>query len=351
MVVDVLIIGQGLAGSLLAWELASRGLAVSVVDNGQCNASRVAAGLVNPVSGRRLVLQLNIAELLPLAKARYRQLARFFGNDFFVELPMWKILSGPTQVYQAERRLRQTEYAGYLQATSAGGPGILAPFGILRQLQTGYVKTESLLDALRTWLIARGSYRQAEFDYADIQLAPDLRWRDLQPRHIVFCEGHLARANPWFGRLPFQPAKGVILSCSSQTPLPSQILNYGHWLLPLTNDTFKTGATFDPLNLNLDPEPASEVALLADLQAVVPEIAGIRVIRHQVGIRPATLDKEPLIGRHPQHSCLHIFNGFGAKGGLLIPWYAERFADFLQQCLPLPPTCDIKRYYASHFSG
>lgn len=351
MAVDVLIVGQGLAGSLLAWELASRGMAVSVVDNGQYNASRVAAGIVNPVSGQRLVLQSNVAELLPLAKDRYRQLGRVFGTDFFVEQPMWKILSGPAQMQQAERRLQQTEYAGYLQATSGGGPRILAPFGILRQLQAGYLKTEALLDALRTWLIARGGYRQAECEYTDIHLAPDLRWRDLQPRHIVFCEGHFARANPWFGRLPFQPAKGVILSCSSQTPLPSQILNYGRWLLPLTANAFKTGATFDPLNLNLDPEPAAEMALLADLQAVVPDVAGIRVTNHKVGIRPATLDKEPLIGRHPRYSCLHIFNGFGAKGSLLIPWYAERFADFLQQRAPLPPTCDIKRYYASHFSG
>ncbi|WP_445370707.1 NAD(P)/FAD-dependent oxidoreductase [Methylomonas sp. HW2-6] len=351
MDVDVLIVGQGLAGSLLAWELSSRGLRVCVVDDGQCNASRVAAGLINPVSGKRLVLQSNVAELLPAAKACYDRLRRVFGNEFYVEKPMWKILSGPTQKRQAERRLQQAEYAEYLQALVPGIPEILSPFGTLHQLQTGYLTTEALLDTLRNWLISRREYRQAEFDYADIHLAPDLRWRELQPRHIVFCEGYLARTNPWFGSLPFQPAKGVILSCTSQTPLPSRILNYGHWLLPLTADTFKTGATFDPLNLNLDPEPASEKALLADLQTVMPDMAGIRVVRHQIGIRPATLDKEPLIGRHPQHSCLHIFNGFGAKGSLLIPWYAQRFADFLQQRAPLPSTCDIKRYYASHFSG
>ncbi|ATG90571.1 NAD(P)/FAD-dependent oxidoreductase [Methylomonas koyamae] len=351
MEIDVLIVGQGLAGSLLAWELAGRGLAVCVVDNGLCNASRVAAGLVNPVSGRRLVLQPNIAGLLPAARHCYGRLARFFGDQFFVERPMWKILSGPAQKQQAERRLQQAEYAEYLQATDIGGHGVVAPFGILRQLQTGYLKTEALLDALRAWLLASGAYRQAEFDYAAMCLEPDLRWRDIKPKRIVFCEGYLAQANPWFGRLPFQPAKGVILNCTSQTPLPSQILNYGHWLLPLTVDTFKTGATFDPLNLNLDPEPTSEKSLLADLHAIVPDLGGVRVIRHQAGIRPATLDKEPLIGRHPRYSGLYIFNGFGAKGSLLIPWYAARFADYLQQRMPLPPACDIKRYYASHFSG
>lgn len=103
MEIDVLIVGQGLAGSLLAWELAGRGLAVCVVDNELCNASRVAAGLVNPVSGRRLVLQPNIAGLLPAARHCYGRLARFFGDQFFVERPMWKILSGPAQKQQTER--------------------------------------------------------------------------------------------------------------------------------------------------------------------------------------------------------------------------------------------------------
>ena len=351
MEVDVLIVGQGLAGSLLAWELSRRGLRVYLVDNGQYNASRVAAGLINPVSGRRLVLQRNVAELLPAARACYDRLRSFFGNDFFVEKPMRKILSDSAQKQQAERRLRQADYAGYLQALASDGHELIAPFGTLHQLQTGYLRTEALLNALRTWLISCGCYRQAEFDCVDICLEGDLRWHDLKPRHIVFCEGYMARTNPWFGSLPFQPAKGVILSCTSQTPLPSQILNYGHWVLPLTVDAFKTGATFDPVNLNLDPEPASEEVLLADLHTVVPDIAGIRVTRHQVGIRPATLDKEPLIGRHPRYSCFYIFNGFGAKGSLLIPWYAERFADFLQQRAPLPSTCDIKRYYASHFPG
>ncbi len=50
---DFLIVGQGLAGSLLAWELMQRGAKVLIVDNGMPNASQVAAGLINPITGMR----------------------------------------------------------------------------------------------------------------------------------------------------------------------------------------------------------------------------------------------------------------------------------------------------------
>ena len=55
MKVDYLIIGQGLAGSLLAWELIQRRCSVVVVDNGNENASQIAAGLINPITGMRFV--------------------------------------------------------------------------------------------------------------------------------------------------------------------------------------------------------------------------------------------------------------------------------------------------------
>ncbi|HBA65740.1 MAG TPA: FAD-dependent oxidoreductase, partial [Methylococcaceae bacterium] len=55
MDIDFLIVGQGLAGSLLAFELIQRNAQVMVVDDGRENASEVAAGLINPVTGIRLV--------------------------------------------------------------------------------------------------------------------------------------------------------------------------------------------------------------------------------------------------------------------------------------------------------
>lgn len=349
MPIDVLLIGQGLAGSLLAWELLKRQLRILVVDNGLENASQVAAGLLNPVTGQRLVKQADIEILLPAALAGYRQLAAQFRENFYVRMPILKVLRTQKERELAMRRLGQPDYLAYLSAWESTPEGVHAPFGVLQQQQTGYLRTEALLKNLRDFLIGNNCYRQADLHTGDISLQQDVQWRDVKARHIVFCEGHRAASNPWFGGLPFQLAKGEILACESRHELPRQILNYGHWLIPLEARRFKTGATFDTRQLDNLPSRQAEKVLLDDLRTVCPGQSLIRVYQHRAGIRPATLDKQPFIGTHPRHPQLHIFNGFGAKGSLAIPYYAVRFADYLQQQADLPPACDIRRYDETHF--
>ncbi|WP_020482291.1 NAD(P)/FAD-dependent oxidoreductase [Methylomonas sp. MK1] len=347
--IDVLLVGQGLASSLLAWELLQRQLRILVVDDGAENASQVAAGLINPVTGQRLVKQVDVETLLPAAMHVYRQLGTQFGQAFYVQMPMLKILRTDKELGIAERRLAQPDYRDYLTGLTPAPAEIDAPYGVLQQRQTGYLRTEALLSQLRDFLRNKNCYRRNTLQYGEINLEPALRWHDIYPRHIVFCEGYQAVNNPWFKYLPFQLAKGEILGCESRQDIQQQILNYGHWLIPLGAGRFKTGATFDTNQLDNLPTQAAKTALLASLRAVCPQQQPPDVYQRRAGIRPATLDKQPFIGTHPLHPQLHIFNGFGAKGSLAIPWYAARFADYLQQHAGLPPGCDIRRYDKTYF--
>lgn len=349
MPIDVLVVGQGLAGSLLAWVLIRRGLSVVVVDDGDDNASQVAAGLINPITGRRLVKSSDVDQCLPSAMATYRELESIFRQPFFVPLPMQRLLKTPAERRLAEQRLLDAGYRAYLQSIDDAPSGVVAANGRLLQMQTGYLRTRPLLERMREFLVDNAAYRRARFDYAELKVEPDLQWRDLRPRHVVFCEGHKATANPWFGRLPFQPAKGEILHCQAPEAIPQRILNYGYWLIADGPLSFKTGATFEPEFRDANPSIAARQKLLDALALVCPALASARVIEHRAGIRPTTLDKQPLIGRHPAHRKLHIFNGFGAKGSLAIPGHAHYFADALQQQAQLPAHCDIRRYHDTHF--
>jgi glycine/D-amino acid oxidase-like deaminating enzyme len=350
MQIDVLIVGQGLAGSLLAWELMRQQFRVLVVDSGEENASQVAAGLINPVTGQRLVKSREVEALLPAAMACYRHLGEAFRQTFFVELPMLRILHGERDQATARKRLNQADYQAYLHAWMPAIDGVETAFGVLRQGQTGYLRTRLLLNQLQNFFIANAAYQQIRLDYRDIVLQPDLKWRDTKPRHIVFCEGHQAMANPWFGRLPFQPARGEILACETDAGCPTQMLNYGHWLIPLDERRFKTGATFDHQRFDTQPSRQAETILLTTLRGVCPRLSPVSVYEHKVGIRPTTQDKQPFIGAHPKHANLHIFNGFGAKGSLAIPWYCRQFVAALKQQTQLSTGSHIRRYYDSHFS-
>src|ERR1700748_2767938 len=80
MTTDVLIVGQGICGTFLSLELERAGLSYVVIDEERpFTASRVAAGLINPVTGRRIVKTWMIDELLPFALQAYGQMGTALG--------------------------------------------------------------------------------------------------------------------------------------------------------------------------------------------------------------------------------------------------------------------------------
>lgn len=353
MHIDFLIVGQGLAGSLLAWELRQRGCRVVIVDNGNENASQIAAGLINPVTGKRLVKSDGVDSLLPEARHCYRELSHFFQQPFYIEKSMLRIFLGETEAKNSLKRLHDPDYRRYLGDLYPPGSfpsDIETPFGCLQQKQTGYLLTRPLLSSLKTYFIDQACYLPADFDHLEIQFKPVLRWRDLYPERIIFCEGHQAAVNPWFSWLPMQPVKGEILTLEHQTELPDRMINYGNWLIPVGRHRIRIGATFDRSNPDTKATEPGKNELLNSLRRIAPALE-TTVTEHQANIRPCTPDRRPFIGLHPQHPELGIFNGFGAKGSLSIPGYSQRFADFLLKNTPLPQQSDIQRYYATHFAG
>lgn len=345
MNIDFLIIGQGLAGSLLAWELMQRGCNVVIVDNGLENASQVAAGLINPITGMRLVKSSDVDKLLPIAKQRYAELADFFQQDFYIEKSMLRIFNSDKEHLHCQKRANNPDYQPYLGDIHATIEPLNTPFGYVTQQQTGYLLTRPLLACLKDFFIANNSYQQVAFDVADIQLQPTLCWQGIFPKRIIFCEGYHASQNPYFAWLPFQAVKGEILTVAHRYILPDAILNYGHWLIPLNPHQARIGATFDWQNLNNQPTELGKNSLLSSLETIVSNFQYDAVLHHHANVRPCTLDKQPFIGFHPQHPQLAIFNGFGAKGSLQIPWYSQHFASVLMDNGTLHSLSNIHRHY------
>jgi glycine/D-amino acid oxidase-like deaminating enzyme len=346
MKVDFLIVGQGLAGSLLAWQLIHLGHCIMIIDNGQENASQVAAGLINPITGMRLVKSADIDSFLPIAKHCYAELARFFQQDFYIEKPMLRIFNSDKERSNAEKRLNNSAYQPYLGDMHTTIKALKTPFGYLSQQQTGYLLTRPLLKQLKAFFIVNQCYQQQEFNIADIQFKPLLRWQNITAKRIIFCEGYQAMHNPYFNYLPFQPVKGEILTLGHPHSLPDAMLNYGQWLIPLDANKVRIGATFDWKNLNNQPTEQGKTSLLNSFNSVFNDFR-YSLQEHQANVRPCTLDKQPFIGFHPQHPQLAIFNGFGAKGSLQIPYYAQQFANSLIHDTPLPATANIQRHVFS----
>ena len=345
MKLDFLIVGQGLAGSLLAYQLIQRGYRVMVLDPAQENASRVAAGLINPITGMRFVKSHDVDNLLPVAIKHYQQLSLKFQKIFYREKPLYRLLKNSKEQSNLQKRHDNSAYQAYLgqQLNQQQLPELIAPLGVIVQQQTGYLDTVALLDSLKHYFIALKSYQIETVNYQALQIDRDkINYRQFSAKKIIFCEGYQARYNPYFDDLPFQSVKGEILTLNSSIPIIDKMLNYGHWFIPLTKNRYRIGATFDRENLNTQITEIAKQQLLANLSAIYPNVE-TQLIKHQANIRPCTLDKQAFIGLHPEQPTLALFNGFGAKGSLQIPYYAQCFADYLDKQSPLPSLVDIKR--------
>lgn len=345
---DVLIVGQGLAGSLLAWTLLQRGLTLRILDDGhRSSASMAAAGLMNPLGGMRFNRLPHLAPCLASAERLYSELGRRLEMPLWHPIPMVRLFRSAEQVRFYDRQAADPKAAPYLGerfAPGASGHALNDPHGGFRQRHTGYVPVAEMLGALRRWFDARGLLVETDCDPRDIGFTPDgVRCGGVAARRVVFCEGRRATANPWFDWLPLQPTKGEILTLASDEPLPDEIVNGAHWLIPLAGGGWRCGATQDRDHLDERPTETGRAAVLAGLQSLLGREAAVRVTDHRAGVRPNTADRQPLLGSHPQHPELCVFNGFGGRGTLTIPWHAERFADWLQGRGELPAGTDIRR--------
>ena len=346
---DTLIIGQGLAGSALAWHLIRAGQRLCVIDNRHAGAATmVAAGLLNPLAGMRFNCRPELEDWLLAGDRWYAELEACFGRRLFHPLPMLRLFRSEKQRRFYQRRTEDPASRPLLDAAFAAErcpEPVSAPYGGFGQRRTGFVDLPLLLHCMRDWLHRRGCLVERPLSPGQIEYNDQgVRVDDLHARRLVFCEGARLRSNPWFAGLPLAPDKGEILNLRIAGWRMRHIVNGAHWLVPLPNGEIRLGATHEHRLLDDRPTAAGRRELLAGLAELLREDRAVRVVRHQAGIRPATSDRYPLVGAHPDHPGLWVFNGFGAHGALQAPWYAQRLAAHLKNGAPLPAEADIRRF-------
>ena len=352
--IDYLIVGQGLAGSILAWKLVQAGCRIRVMDNDHHqSSSMVAAGLINPVTGKRLVLSDDTPKHLDAALSTYQAMADQFQQTFFHPLKMLRLLKDEKQKNDLNKRLKDSSYQHFIGDVYS--PDSQAPFsdeyGSFLQNHTGFLDIPGLLAALKKYFHEKDQYQAGRIAYPEIQFSKNsVTFRQIHARKIIFCEGHQGAKNPWFDWLPFQLAKGEILTLKSPKLKTDKIINRSNWLIPMSDNTFRTGAN-NQWQFNDDqPTASGRQTVENNFCQLFRQPVDYEITAHHAGIRPATRDKQPFIGSHPVENKLMTFNGFGARGSMTIPYYAECLAEHLVNHQPLPGEVDINRY-SDRYSG
>lgn len=344
--VDFVIAGQGLAGTTLAWQLRRRGRSVLVIDReGGTSASRVAAGLVTPVTGKRLAKSWRWAELLPAAFEFYSNFEAVLGTRFYSYRRAVRLLADEEEQERFRRRAANQITALVELDCTVNPEWFAAPFGAFG-MWAARLDVPSYLDASREHFRRHGAYLTADIDPArDVELISTgvrLPRLDVEAGGLAFCRGFAPDADPWFGGIKFNAAKGEILTLRIPDLAEERVVHRGVWLAAVGGDVFRCGATYSWDDLNCVPTASGR----AEIEGRLREFLRVpfEVIGHDAAVRPVIDAGFPVLGRHPQFPQLAYFNGLGSKGSLLAPFFASQLAECLLGERSPDPEVDVRRY-------
>lgn len=328
---DDVIVGQGLAGTTLAWQLRHCGRSVLVIDHDvSVSSSSVAAGLMTPVTGQRLARSWRWEELWSTAREFYQQVEQETGAAFFAPQAMVRLFADPGE--QEQFAARRAELGNLVRSPQPAldGDCFQFPHGGFEMPDAAYLNVPKYLHVSRTCFLNDGSYLTSSIEPDDVIPTDDgvaLPRLKVRARHLTWCQGVDGITNRDFESVEFRPAKGEILRLRIPGLTERRIVHAAVWLLPLGGEQFLAGATYDWESIDRVPTPAGRDEIARGLRSFLKR--PFQIIGHLAGVRPAVRDFRPVVGVHPRHHQLGIFNGFGSKGAL----YAPEFAVQLVQCL------------------
>jgi len=343
---DYIIVGQGLAGSVLAYTLMQQGQKVLVIDEeAKTSSSIVAAGLCNPVVFKRLTKSWMIDEVLPLAKEFYLNQEGLLNDQFYFDIPLYKLFVDEKEQQFWKQKSNEPHLFDWIDNKVEfpfDANHLIYPFGAAKTLQSGFLKTESWLNSFKNYLKIHGAYLNSKFDHSKIELKENgVEWEGHHAKKIIFCEGYQTTKNPYFDWLPFKLTKGEVLTVKFKNLVLDKAINKGAFVLPYEGN-YKLGATYNWDELDEVTTEAGKEQLLKRAARFIND--DIEIIDHKAGVRPTVSDRRPLLGVHPEHDQLLVFNGLGTKGVMLAPYFANKMARFTLKDEPLPEEVNISRF-------
>lgn len=327
---NTLIVGQGIAGSLLAFQLHRQQRSFKVLDAGHANsASRVAAGMFTPVSGKRKTMHTDFFQQLKLAVDTYRQVEFMLGTSILHLENVYQLFDNEPEKEWLTGKALLPEYRDIFQLEFPSPAGINTGLGGIAIKHSGWVDCPLLINSFRQWLLSNQLLVDELFDYGALQTGPGtLRYNGMQFNNIVFCEGYRAAANPFFN-VPLIPCKGDIISIAAKNTGTNVIIKKNaFYMLPGAGGIRRVGATFK-FHESKEALQAGDRQQLEQATASMLDGIPFKTVHHHSAIRATTPGQQVIARQHPSMPHLFMLNGLGTKGILLGPWYAAEMVEML----------------------
>ena len=345
MQVDYIIVGLGLAGLAFTKELDKHKKSFLVFEDNSQNSSMVAGGVYNPVILKRFTPVWNAKEQLNIALPFYEKLEIQFNKKYDYPIDIYRIFKSVEEQNNWFSACDNPMLSNYMSTKliKEKHQGVLANLGYGKLKNTGRIDTKTLLEDYRNYLLHRKLILNESFQYSDLKITESgVEYKGIKANKIVFCEGFGLKNNPFFNELPMQEAKGELITIHAPNLNVDFLIKSALFVLPLGNNLYKIGATFNWKDKTQLPTEEGKNELVTKLESFIT--VPYKIVEHIAGIRPTVKDRRPLVGKHPKHQNLVVLNGLGTRGVMIAPTVAKALFNNLENGIALEKEISIARF-------
>ena len=345
MNVDYIVVGLGLAGLAFVEELIENNKSFIVFEDDSQTSSLVAGGVYNPVILKRFTSVWNGHQQLETALPFYKKLEEKFQQKFDTKFSTKKVFKSIEDENNWFAALDKPMLSTYMKSeiNREKVDGIIANFGFGELTGTGRIDTHKLVSTYREYLQKEEKIRFKNFDYNQVEfIEKRIKYKNISASKIVFCEGFGIKQNLFFNYLPLKEAKGELITIHAPDLNIEFLLKSTLFVLPLGDNLYKVGATFNWKDKTSIPSEEGKEELIEKLKKVIT--VPYKIVNQTAGIRPTVKDRRPLVGIHSKHNQLAVLNGLGTRGVMIAPTVAKNLFNHLEKGEELDKEIDIKRF-------
>jgi glycine oxidase len=350
MEVDYLIIGSGLAGISFSETCLLHDKKIMVLNDTSQNSTTIAGGLYNPVVLKRFTKIWEAEAQLEISIPFYKKLEEKLNEIFLFEIPLLRKLNSIEEQNNWFTASDKPTLSSYLNTNleTLENKFVANTYKFGKVNHTGFLDTKKLKASYTKYLLSENSYLEETFDYSQLLIEEDhIKYKNVKAKQIVFAEGFGINSNPYFNNLPLDGTKGELFIIKAENLNLKEIINSSIWILPIGNDLYKVGATYNWEDKTTAKTEAGKNELLSNLKELIS--CEFEIIEHLAGIRPTVKDRRPLLGRHYSDNNLYILNGMGTRGVLFAPYLSDKLYQFIENDVELDNEISINRIYKKLF--
>ena len=340
--VDYIIVGDGYASLFFAHQLIKNNKSFVVFSEEKTSASRVSAGIINPVVLKKFTTFWKAQEQIDFLKETLNEIEKYTGQNYLIDAPIHRIFHDENEQQLWLKKSSNNDLFHFLNKNFTHLEGVKNDFNSGKVNQSARLDVKGFFTGLFDFLLKRQQLIKEKFIYSDLNIA-DHTYKNISYKQILFCEGMAVKDNPFFSHIPVVPNKGHHIKVKLSRALPeNNTIKKKHFLFPIDDEKYFYGGTYDREQLHHEIDSSAVKQLENGLKEFYPHDFSIEEVHF--GFRPTVKDRRPIIGRHHLHYDMYVFNGLGARGILNGCYFSRSLYDYIENKIPLHEEIALERF-------